>query len=196
VATLVVHYSTSSSHFWLTLNPVSKPKPMSSYLLGYECICILQYLLLLSIFQTICHIFFNLILTHFTDLWGKENRYGWESCGLDSWSTTDFWKNDTAAVHAISKIQYSYYSLASLEKNAKTAASILGNHALLGPMNFFDDTLHSLIAAFCFHHSWALLSSAPKIAVALRFPLSYVHQTTSHLNFSVYVSPLEFVSLP
>jgi hypothetical protein len=37
-----------------------------------------------------------------------------------------------------------------------------------------------------------LLSSAPKIAAALWFPLSSAHQITSHLNFAVYDSLLDF----
>ena len=44
----------------------------------------------------------------------------------------------------------------------------------------------------CFHHSWTLLSSTPKIAAALRFPFSSAHRITSSLNFAVYDSLLEF----
>ena len=44
----------------------------------------------------------------------------------------------------------------------------------------------------CFCHSRMLLSSTPKIAAALRFPFSSAHRITSHLNFAVYDSLLDF----
>jgi hypothetical protein len=44
----------------------------------------------------------------------------------------------------------------------------------------------------CFRHSRRLLSSTPKIAVALRFPFSSAHWITSRLNFAVYDSLLDF----
>jgi hypothetical protein len=43
----------------------------------------------------------------------------------------------------------------------------------------------------CFRHSRLLLSSTPKIAVALRFPF-FVHWIMSCLNFAIYDSLLDF----
>jgi hypothetical protein len=48
-----------------------------------------------------------------------------------------------------------------------TESSVSGNHPFLGPLNLFYDASHLLFAALCFCHSRILLSSAPKIAVAL-----------------------------
>jgi hypothetical protein len=50
---------------------------------------------------TIYRIFSNLIRTLFTVLEGQK-----VGCVLDSWSRVGFWKNDTAAVHAVRTIQY------------------------------------------------------------------------------------------
>jgi hypothetical protein len=55
-------------------------------------------------------------------------------------------------------------------------------------MNFFHEASHSLIAASSFRHSQTLLSSTPKIAVALRFPSFSAHGTASHLISAVYDS--------
>jgi hypothetical protein len=44
----------------------------------------------------------------------------------------------------------------------------------------------------CFRHSRTLLSSTPKIAVALRFPFSSAHRITSRLKFAVYDSLVDF----
>jgi hypothetical protein len=74
----------------------------------------------------------------------------------------------------------------------KTASSISGNRPFLGPVNFFHDASYPLIAALCFRHSRMLLSSTPKFAAALRFPLSSAHRITSRLNFAVYDSLLDF----
>jgi hypothetical protein len=60
-------------------------------------------------------------------------------------------------------------------KNVKTASPVSGNRPFLGPVNFLHDASHLLIDALCFCHSRTLLSSTPKIAAALRFPLSSVH---------------------
>jgi hypothetical protein len=73
----------------------------------------------------------------------------------------------------------------------KTASSFSGNHPFLGPVDFLCDALDSLIAALCFCHSRMLLSSTPKIAAALRFPFSSVHQITSRLNFAIYESNIQ-----
>ena len=60
----------------------------------------------------------------------------------------------------------------------------------MGPVNFFCDASDPLIAAFCFCHSRTLLSSTPKIAAALQFPLSCAHQITSHSLSSCGISVL------
>jgi hypothetical protein len=112
-------------------------------------------------------------------------------CGLDSWSKTGFWKIDKTAVRAVRRVQYSLFkSCISLEKkkNMKTASSISGNHSFLGPVNFYHDSSHYLIATFGFHHSPTLLSSTPKIAVSLWFPFFSVHRTTARLNFRFLAS--------
>ena len=77
-------------------------------------------------------------------------------------------------------------------KNLKTALSISGNRPFLGPVNFFRDASHPLIAALCFRHSRTVLPSTPKIAAALRFPLSSAHQITSRLNCAICDSLLDF----
>jgi hypothetical protein len=59
-----------------------------------------------------------------------------------------------------------------------TASSVSGNRPFLGPVNFFHDASHPLIAALCFRHSRMLHLLTPKIAAALRFPLSSAHQIT------------------
>jgi len=80
-------------------------------------------------------------------------------------------------------------------KNVKTASSISGNRPFLGPVNFLCDASHPLIAVLCFRHSQMLLSSTPKTAAALWFPFSSAHRITSCLNFAVYDSLLDLVSL-
>jgi len=77
-------------------------------------------------------------------------------------------------------------------KGVKTASSISGNCPLLGPVNSLHNALNPLIAVLYFRHSWTLLSSTPKITVALRFPFSSVYQITSCLNFAIYDSLLDF----
>jgi len=109
-------------------------------------------------------------------------------CRLDSWSRAGFWKNDRAAVRAVRTIQYNNLSW----KNMKTVSSISGNRPFLGPVNFLHDASHPLITVLCFRHSRMLLSSTPKIAVALGFPFSSAHWITSRLNFAVYDSLLDF----
>jgi len=110
------------------------------------------------------------------------------ACGLDSRSRAGFWKNDRDAVRAVRTTQYNNLSW----KNMKTASSISGNRPFLGPVNFLRDISHLLIAVLCFRHSRTLLSSTPKIAAALRFPFSSMHQITSRLNFAVHDSLLDF----
>jgi len=70
----------------------------------------------------------------------------------------------------------------------KIASSISGNRPFLGPVNFRRGASHPVITILCFRHSRTLLSSTPKIAMALRFPFSSAHRITSRLNFAVYDS--------
>jgi hypothetical protein len=71
----------------------------------------------------------------------------------------------------------------------ETASSISGNHPFLGPVNFISDASHPPIGAFCFSHSQTLLSSTPKITVALRCHSSLAYRTLC-LNFATVCDSL------
>jgi hypothetical protein len=87
----------------------------------------------------------------------------------DLQSRAAFWKNDRTAVHAEKRIRL-IPVLGLSWKNARTGASVPGNHPFIGPVNFFCDASHLLIAGLYFCHSQRCFHQFQKLQQLCGFP--------------------------